>query len=66
MERHLLHNLAQDTLSPLVINDMSDREIEYLAAEADEVTHKRAHLEGHKSILESGQAAFRQAIGSYK
>ncbi|KAF2209027.1 hypothetical protein CERZMDRAFT_114173 [Cercospora zeae-maydis SCOH1-5] len=66
VERHLLHNLAQDTLSPLIVNDMSDHEIEYLAAEADEVTHKRAHLEGHKAILESGQDAFRQAIGSYR
>lgn len=62
----MLHNLAQDTLSPLMINDMADREVEFLAAEAEEVTHKRAHLEGHKAILESGQAAFRDAMGSYK
>ena len=66
VERHLLHNLAQDTLSPLMINDMADREVEFLAAEAEEVTHKRAHLEGHKAILESGQDAFRDAMGSYK
>ncbi|PPJ56708.1 hypothetical protein CBER1_09501 [Cercospora berteroae] len=66
VERHLLHNLARDTLSPLIVNDMSDREIEYLVAEADEITRKRAHLEGHKAILESGQEAFRQAMGSYR
>ncbi|KXT04153.1 hypothetical protein AC578_40 [Pseudocercospora eumusae] len=66
IERHLLHNLAQETLSPLIINDMTDKEIEYIAAEAEEVTHKRAHLESHKAILESGQEAFREAIGSYK
>lgn len=65
IERHLLHNLAQDTLSPLMINDMTDREVAYLAAEAKEVTHKRAHLEGHKIILERGQKAFRDAMGSY-
>lgn len=65
IERHLLHNLAQDTLSPLMINDMADREVAYLAAEAEEVTHKRAHLEGHKIILEKGQKAFRDAMGSY-
>lgn len=65
IERHLLHNLAQDTLSPLMINDMSDREVAYLAAEAEEVTHKRAHLEEHKIILEKGQKAFRDAMGSY-
>ncbi|KXT17035.1 hypothetical protein AC579_4352 [Pseudocercospora musae] len=66
IERHLLHNLAQETVSPLIINDMADKEIEYIAAEAEEVTHKRAHLESHKGILESGQEAFREAIGSYK
>lgn len=65
IERHLLHNLAQDTLSPLMINDMTDREVAYLAAEAEEITHKRAHLEGHKIILEKGQKAFRDAMGSY-
>ncbi|KAL9526889.1 Interferon-induced GTP-binding protein [Sphaerulina musiva] len=65
IERHLLHNLAQDTLSPLMINDMADREVEYFAAEAEDVTHKRAHLEGHKIILEKGQKAFRDAMGSY-
>lgn len=65
IERHLLHNLAQDTLSPLMINDMADREVGYFAAEAEDVTHKRAHLEGHKIILEKGQKAFRDAMGSY-
>lgn len=66
IERHLLHRLAEDTLSPMVINDMSDGEIQYIAAEADELTHKRAFLEGHKAILEKGQEAFRAALGSYK
>ncbi|EME83982.1 uncharacterized protein MYCFIDRAFT_187187 [Pseudocercospora fijiensis CIRAD86] len=66
IERHLLHNLAQDTLSPLIINDMAEKEISYIAAEAEEVTNKRAHLESQKKILESGQEAFREAVGSYK
>lgn len=66
IERHLLHDLAQQTLSPLIINDMGDKEVEYIAAEADEITHKRAHLESHRAILEMGQEAFREAIGSYK
>ncbi|KAK4610060.1 Interferon-induced GTP-binding protein Mx1 [Fulvia fulva] len=66
IERNLLHNLATDTFSPLVVNDMADGEIGYVAAEADEVTHKRDFLEGHKAILETGQKAFREAVGSYK
>lgn len=66
IERHLLHKLAQDTLSPMVVNDMSDNEIRYIAAEAEELTQKRDFLEGHKTILESGQDAFRAALGSYK
>lgn len=45
---------------------MADGEIGYVAAEADEVTHKRDFLEGHKAILETGQKAFREAVGSYK
>ena len=66
IERHLLHDLAEDTLSPMIINDMSDAEVGYVAAEAEEVTHKRDHLEGHRAMLESGQEAFRKALGSYK
>lgn len=62
----MLYKLADDTLSPMVINDMSDGEIGYIAAEAEELTHKRNFLEGHKAILESGQEAFRAALGSYK
>lgn len=66
IERHLLHNLAEDTLSPMIINDMSDTEVGYVAAEAEEVTHKRDFLESHKAMLENGQEAFRKALGSYK
>lgn len=66
IERNLLHQLAEDTLSPLIINDMPEQAIEYIAAEAEEITHKREFLEGHKTILENGQDAFRKALGAYK
>ncbi|CAK4033085.1 dynamin GTPase [Lecanosticta acicola] len=57
IERNLLHGLAEETLSPLIINDLPAEAIEYIAAEAEEITHKRQFLEGHKAILESGQDA---------
>ncbi|KAK4575336.1 hypothetical protein LTR86_001190 [Recurvomyces mirabilis] len=66
IERELLHNLADDTLSPMIINDMSDAEVGYIAAEAEETTHKRDFLESHKAMLEAGQEAFKKALGSYK
>lgn len=53
-------------MSPLIINDMSDAEVGYVAAEAEEVTHKREYLESQKLMLENGQEAFRKALGSYK
>lgn len=66
IERHLIHNLAEETLSPMIINDMADGEVAHIAAEPEEVTHKRDFLEAHKAILEEGQAEFRRALGSYK
>ena len=66
IEHHLLHNLAEQTLSPMIINEMPDGEIAHIAAEAEEVTKKREFLEGHKAVLESGQDASRKALGSYK
>ncbi|KAK5114976.1 hypothetical protein LTR85_010014 [Meristemomyces frigidus] len=66
IKRHLLHRLAKDTLSPMIINDMTDAEVGYVAAEPDETTHRREFLEGQKVMLESGQEAFRKVLGSYK
>ncbi|KAK4541234.1 hypothetical protein LTR36_008150 [Oleoguttula mirabilis] len=66
IERHLLHNLAKDTLSPMIINDMTDAEVGYVAAEPEETTHRRDFLEGQKVMLESDQETFRKALGSYK
>lgn len=66
VERHLLHNLAEETLSPMIINDMAEGEIAYITAEEEEVAQKRDFLDGHKTIIESGQEAFRKAMGSYK
>ena len=50
----------------MMINDMADAEVGYVAAEAEEITHKRNHLVDHKIMLENGQEAFRKALGSYK
>ena len=65
IERYLLHGLVEETLSPMLINDMTDGEIGHIAAEPEEVTHKRKFLEEHQAILEDGQWAFRRALGAY-
>lgn len=66
IERHLLHGLAADMLSPLTINDMAEGEVAHVAAEAEKVTHKREFFEDHKAIIEEGQAEFRGALGAYR
>jgi hypothetical protein len=64
IERHLTKRLAHDTLSPMIINDMTDAEVAEIAAEPTDITSRRTMLEGHKEILESGRAAFKQALRS--
>lgn len=66
VERYLMRDLAADTISPVSIGDMSDDEIAFIAAEPEETTREREHLEGRKATLEKGQQMFRSALGLLK
>lgn len=66
VERHLLHDLASETLSPMIINDMHEDEVAIVAAEDENITTQREHLEREKAILENGREAFRKALGALR
>jgi hypothetical protein len=63
IERHLVETLPETILSPLVVSQMTNKQIEYVAAETPEVTQQRAFLEGRKAMLEKGLDTFREAMG---
>ena len=66
IERHLLRDLASATISPLLINDMTDEEVSYLASEPEETTRLRDNLEGRKATLKKGRETFNSALGLFK
>ncbi|KAH9875346.1 hypothetical protein J1614_004838 [Plenodomus biglobosus] len=66
IERHLVEPLPDIILSPLVVTGMTDKEIEFVAAEPAEITQQRAHLESRKAMLEKGLETFREAMGGLK
>jgi hypothetical protein len=53
-------------LSPLVVTQMTDKEVEFVAAEPPEVTQQRVFLEVRKTMLEKGLETFREAMGGLK
>jgi hypothetical protein len=61
IERHLISNLPK-LLSPKMVTHLSTEELEYLAAEPEEVASRRLHLGSQQEMLHSGQQAFRNAI----
>ena len=63
VERHLMRDLAADTISPALIGDMTDEEIAFVAAEPEETTRLRSNLETRKAMLEKGQETFKSALG---
>jgi hypothetical protein len=64
VERHLVAPLA-DIMSPLVMARYTDKEIQYLAAEATQTVQKREYLESKTKMLQEGQDAFRAAMGGF-
>jgi hypothetical protein len=62
IERHLVEPLPDMILSPLVVTKMTDKEVEFVAAEPQEVTKQRALLEGRKAMLEEGLKTFQEAM----
>lgn len=61
-----MRDLATDTISPMLIGDMTDDEVGYVAAEPEEITRTRDALEARKATLEKGQQTFRSALGLFK
>lgn len=66
IERHLVEPLPDIILSPVTVTQMSDAEIEFVAAEPPEVSQQREHLEHRKVMLEKGLETFREAMGGLK
>ncbi|CAG5158133.1 uncharacterized protein ALTATR162_LOCUS4999 [Alternaria atra] len=66
IERHLVEPLPEIILSPLVVTQMTEKEIEFVAAEPPEITQQRLHLDSRKNMLEKGLETFREAMGGLK
>lgn len=66
IERYLLHDLAKDTLSPMLISDMTDDEVALVAAEPEEAVRMRSNLEARKAMLENGLETFKSTLGLRK
>jgi hypothetical protein len=66
IERHLVEPLPEIILSPLVVTQMTEKEIEFVAAEPPEITQQRLHLHSRKNMLEKGLETFREAMGGLK
>lgn len=66
MERHLVEPLPNIIMSPLVVTNMTTKEIEFVAAETPEITQQRAFLESRKAMLEKGLETFRRAMGGLR
>lgn len=66
IERHLVEPLPDIILSPLVVTEMTEKEVEFVAAESPEITQQRTFLESRKTMLEKGLETFREAMGGLK
>ncbi|KAH8621345.1 dynamin family protein [Alternaria alternata] len=66
IERHLVEPLPEIILSPLVVTQMTEKEVGFVAAEPPEITQQRFHLESRKCMLERGLETFREAMGGLK
>jgi hypothetical protein len=62
IERHLVRVLPDIILSPVIVSQMTEKEINYVAAEARETTQRRQTLEDRQKMLEKGLEAFRGAM----
>lgn len=65
IERHLVHPLTENILSPITIAGLTDAQIAALAVEAPEVPHNRNRLEDRKKVLESRLKVFKEALGVF-
>jgi hypothetical protein len=66
IERHLVDPLPESIFSPLTVTDMTEEEIEFVAAETPEVSQQRAFLEAKRDMLSKGLETFREAMGGIR
>jgi hypothetical protein len=66
VERHLVEPLPEMILSPLVVTQMTEKEVEFVAAEPPETMQQRSHLESRKIMLQNGLETFREAMGGLR
>lgn len=64
VERHLIQDLAANTLSPQIVSEMNDEEVAFITAEPQHVTNKREYLEGQKAVLEEALSTIREFVGA--
>jgi hypothetical protein len=58
--------LPEMIFSPLIVTEMTEKEVEFVAAEPPEISQQRTFLEARKVMLEKGLEAFREAMGGLK
>jgi replicative DNA helicase len=66
IERYLVQPLPDIVLSPVVVTQLTDEEVGFIAAEPAEVTQQRNFLEARKDMLENGMAKFSEAMGGLR
>lgn len=63
IERHIVRGL-ENIFSPVVVNGLSDGEVEAIASEPASTRRQREFLEDRISKLEEGHEIFRGVMGS--
>ncbi|KAF9733790.1 dynamin family protein [Paraphaeosphaeria minitans] len=66
IERHLVEPLPNVIVSRLIIHQLTDEDVQYIAAEPQELTQQRSFLESRKEMLEKGMDTFREAVGGLR
>ena len=66
IERRMIRDLPDTVLSPSLIANLTDEEVEYLATEPSETVRQRSFLENRKNLLEEGQKVFKKTTGSLR
>lgn len=61
IERHIVSDL-EAIFSPLAVNDMSDEEVEAIAAEPSATRHKRQFLTDRVAKLKDGHNVFKTVM----
>ena len=63
IERHMIRGLEK-IFSPVVVNNLTDSEVEAIASEPASAKRQRQFLEDRIAKLRDGQSIFRKVMGS--